>query len=167
MGTPPRGWRRWLFGAAAVVAALTYFNFGAFHFGNFVHTWDTLHYYLGAKYFHELSYDRLYECMAVADAEEPGWRGGWSAGRSPTSAPTCWSRRRRSSPTPSAAPSTSPRSAGGEFTADVAYFRHREAPQRWEDISTDHGFNGTPVWLLAGSLARQSRAGERAPDPRA
>ena len=40
---------------------------GAFHFGSFLHGWDTFHYYLGAKYFRELSYDRLYDCATVAD----------------------------------------------------------------------------------------------------
>lgn len=37
----PRSWRIRLFGSAALAAALTYFNFGAFHFGGFVHNWDT------------------------------------------------------------------------------------------------------------------------------
>ena len=52
-----------------LVAALTYFNFGFFHFGNFIHDWEWTHYYVGSKYFTELSYDRLYECIAVADVE--------------------------------------------------------------------------------------------------
>lgn len=143
--------RRWLFGVAAVVAALTYFNFGAFHFGRYVHTWDTLHYYLGAKYFPELSYDRLYECIAVADAEEPRLARRVE-------------RRKitdlRTNELGSAAEilahaerCTAHFSPGRwrRFTADVAWFRGRETPQRWEEISTDHGFNGTPAWLLAGS----------------
>ena len=41
---------------------------------NYIHPWDTFHYYAGSKYFNELSYDRLYECIAVADSEEPGLR---------------------------------------------------------------------------------------------
>ena len=52
-----------------VLAALTYVNFGSFHFGNFIHDHEWTHYYLGSKYFHELSYDRLYECLSVADVE--------------------------------------------------------------------------------------------------
>jgi hypothetical protein len=162
-GAPPRrGWRRGLFGVAAVVASLTYFNFGAFHFGNYVHTWDTLHYYLGAKYFRELSYDRLYECIAVADAADPGleWRV---------------QRRKITNLRTNVLGSTAEILANPElctahfspdrwrrFTADVAYFRDREAPQRWEDISTDHGFNGTPVWLIAGSsLSNLAPASDR------
>ncbi len=149
---PPRGgWRRRLFGVAAVVAALTYFNFGAFHFYNFVHTWDTLHYYLGGKYFHELSYDRLYECMTVADSAEPGMarrleRRKITNLRTNVLEPAAEILAHPERCTAHFSPQRWQR-----FTADVAYFRGREAPQRWEDILTDHGFNGTPVWLLAGS----------------
>ena len=53
-----------------VLAALTYINFGSFHFGNFIHDWEWTHYYVGSKYFPELSYDRLYECIAIADVED-------------------------------------------------------------------------------------------------
>jgi len=162
--TPPprRGWRRWLFGAAAVVATLTYFNFGAFHFNNFVHNWDTLHYYLGAKYFRELSYERLYECIAVADANEP--RLAWRMGP-----------RRITNLRTNVLESTAEILAHPErctehfspdrwwrFTEDVAYFRDRETLGRWTEITTDHGFNGTPVWLLAGApLANLGPASDR------
>ena len=57
-----------------MVSFLCYFNFGIWHFPNRVHQWDTFHYYVGSKYFKELSYDRLYECVAVADSEAPGLR---------------------------------------------------------------------------------------------
>ena len=57
-----------------VVSFACYFNFGLWHFRNYVHQWDTFHYYAGSKYFKEMSYDRLYECIAVADSEEPGLR---------------------------------------------------------------------------------------------
>ena len=57
-----------------VVSFPCYFNFGFWHFPNCVHQWDTFHYYVGSKYFKELSYDRLYECVAVADSEAPGLR---------------------------------------------------------------------------------------------
>ena len=49
--------------------------------GNYLHAWDTFHYYAGSKYFKELSYDRLYECIAVADSEEPGCVAGSSCAR--------------------------------------------------------------------------------------
>src|SRR4029079_14099328 len=57
-----------------VISFLCYFNFGMWHFPNRVHQWDTFHYYVGSKYFKELSYDRLYECVAAAGSEAPGLR---------------------------------------------------------------------------------------------
>jgi len=66
--------RKILLGTMGVLAFLTFFNFGFWHFPNFVHGWDTFHYYIGSKYFKELHYERLYECVATADSEEPGLR---------------------------------------------------------------------------------------------
>jgi hypothetical protein len=55
-----------------VLGLLAYFNFGSFHFGGIhVHLWDSLHHVLGAKYIDEIRYDGLYDCIAVADAEDP------------------------------------------------------------------------------------------------
>lgn len=162
--TPPprRGWRRWLFGVAAVVAALTYFNFGAFHFNNFVHNWDTVHYYLGAKYFRELSYERLYECIAVADANEP--RLAWRMG--PRRITNLRTNVLESTAEILAHPGRCTEHFSPDrwwrFTDDVAYFRDRETLGRWTEITTDHGFNGTPVWLLAGApLANLGPASDR------
>jgi len=38
------------------------------------------------------------------------------------------------------------------FHHDLAYFRTLENARRWDDAQADHGFNGTPVWNIAGSL---------------
>ena len=102
------------------MAALTYFNFGAFHFGNFVHYWDTLHYYLGAKYFRELSYERLYECIAVADANEPRLAGAWGRGKITNLRTNVLESTAEILAHPSAALSTSPPERWRRFTADVA-----------------------------------------------
>ena len=51
------------------VGFLGWWNFLEFRYPGFVDAGDTFHYYLGAKYFPELGYRRLYECTAVADAE--------------------------------------------------------------------------------------------------
>jgi len=143
---------RRLFGVAAVVAALTYFNFGTFHFGKFVHTWDTLHYYLGAKYFHELSYDRLYECLVVADAAEPRMARRVHLRRITNLRTNVQESTAEILAHPERCTDQFSADRWRRFTADVAWFRDHETPQRWEEISTDHGFNGTPVWLIAGSL---------------
>src|SRR6185295_11575159 len=38
------------------------------------------------------------------------------------------------------------------FTKDVKFFRDRQSNRRWDDLQTDHGYNATPVWNIAGSL---------------
>src|ERR1700749_2129740 len=54
-----------------IVAALScssWFNFGHFHYGPYVHWYELYHYYLGAQY-PELGYTRLYDCTIVAEDE--------------------------------------------------------------------------------------------------
>ena len=38
------------------------------------------------------------------------------------------------------------------FKHDVRFFRDRQNAKRWDELQTDHGYNGTPVWNVAGSL---------------
>ncbi len=145
-------WRDQLLAGLGIVAFLTYFNFGAFHFYNYVHNWDTFHYYVGSKYFRELQYDRLYRCVAVADAQVPQLRARVETRK--------LTNLRSNELETSAEILSHPELCTRHFTAtrweqfrrDVAYFRAREGAQRWEDLQTDHGYNGTPVWNIAGTL---------------
>jgi len=167
-GRSPRGGqaprktaRRWLFATVGLISALTYFNFGAFHFGSFVHGWDTFHYYLGAKYFRELSYDRLYDCATLADATREA-----ADSDATFAARLAHAERRkvRDLRTNELEPTTEllahPERCTAQFTPerwrefrhDVAWFRDRESAGRWDEIFADHGFNATPVWNIAGSL---------------
>ena len=63
--------RNWLLAALGLFGALCWWNLGQFHFPGFPHVSEITHYYLGAKYFPELDYTRLYACVAVADQEGP------------------------------------------------------------------------------------------------
>ena len=149
-------------GAGGDRRALTYINFGSFHFGNFIHDWEWTHYYVGSKYFKELSYDRLYECIAIADAEErPPAPAGRAAQadqpahqRARVQQADCWRTPRRCKQHFSAA-------RWEEFKHDVRFFRDRQSAKRWDDLQTDHGYNGTPVWNVAGHAAGQHRAGQQ------
>lgn len=136
-----------------IVSFLTYFNFGSFHFPNFIHYWDSFHYYAGSKYFKELQYDRLYRCIAVADSEVPDLyqrvlnrritnlqTNEMEIGSDVLADPVGNCKQHFTE------------GRWREFKHDVAFFRQREAGQRWEDLSTDHGYNATPVWTIAGSL---------------
>jgi len=153
--------RRGVFAVLGLVAALTYFNFGAFHFGSFIHGWDTFHYYLGAKYFRELSYDRLYDCATVADATRDAGESDAAFASRRAHAERRTIRNLRTNRLESTADLLAhPERCTAQFTPerwrafrhDVAWFRDRESAGRWDEIFGDHGFNATPVWNVAGSL---------------
>jgi hypothetical protein len=139
-------------GAMGVLAFLTYFNFGSFHFPNFIHGWDTFHYYIGSKYFKELRYERLYECVAVADSEEPGLRRRVELRK--------MTNLRTNIVETTADILANPDRCKRHFTDtrweslkhDLRYFRTLENARRWDDAQTDHGYNGTPVWNIAGTF---------------
>ena len=152
-GTPDlhRKLRDRLLMVIGVLSFGAYWNFGSGHFGNYIHIWDTYHYYVGSKYFNELSYDRLYDCVAVADAEDPGLRrrvelrkimnlrtnfiGG-------TGEVLAHPERCKEHFTPE---------RWNDFKRDLVFFRNRHGVKRWEEAQTDHGYNGTPVWNIVGT----------------
>jgi hypothetical protein len=143
--------RRRLLMVVGVLAFGAYWNFGFFHFRNYIHVWDTYHYYVGSKYFPELSYDRLYECVSLADSEEPGLRRRVEL------------RKIMNLRTNMMGPTTDilahPEHCKDHFTPerwqsfkrDVAYFRNAHGVKRWEEAQTDHGYNATPVWNVLGT----------------
>lgn len=137
--------------AVGVLSFASYWNFFSFHFGNYVHIWDTFHYYVGSKYFKELSYDRLYECVAVADAEDPSLRRRVELRKimdlrtnmmGPTTEILAHPERCKDHFTPA---------RWEAFKHDVAYFRVNHGVKRWEDAQADHGYNATPVWTIVGT----------------
>lgn len=135
--------------ALGLGAFLAYFNFGHLHFGNFVHVWDTYHYYMGAKYFPETGYDKLYDCAMIADAESG--RKGEVERRTITDLKTnTIIRTDEILAHPERCKETFSPQRWEAFKADVNTFRSWVGEGRWSEIHKDHGFNGTPVWTLAG-----------------
>ena len=65
-------WERGALVWVIAACAAAWVNFGVFHSSRIVHYWDTFHYYVGSKYFEENDYERLYECVLVADYEDRG-----------------------------------------------------------------------------------------------
>ncbi|MHB8873532.1 MAG: glycosyltransferase 87 family protein, partial [Myxococcaceae bacterium] len=132
-----------------LLGALAYPNFGWLHFGAFVHTWDTYHYYVGSKYFPELGYDRLYECTALADNE---------AGFTAVVARRTFTDLRTNVMVGTGDILAHPEQCKSHFSAerwvefrhDVGWFRGRVVPDRWEAMQRDHGYNATPVWNMVG-----------------
>src|SRR5262245_45789533 len=62
--------RRVLAFALMIAGVASYFQFFAVPRTEFFHRWEMFHYVLGAKYARELSYERLYRCVALVDAED-------------------------------------------------------------------------------------------------
>ena len=128
---------------------LAYFNFGRLHFGNFVHVWDTYHYVMGAKYFPELGYEKLYDCATVANVEN---------GRKDEVARQTYTDLRTNIIIKTDEIVAHPERCKDSFSAarwesfrkDIAAFRSFVGEPRWRDIHLDHGYNATPVWTLAG-----------------
>lgn len=138
-----------------VVGGLLWWNLGAFHSdGSRVHDSEFYHYYLGAKYFDELGYDRLYLCTAVADLEDGA--AGDLRRRRLRDLET--NRLRRASDLV-AIPERCKRHFEDErwtaFKADVAWFRARRPPWRWRQFQMDHGYNPTPAWGILGTTLSQ------------
>ena len=143
--------RRILLGTMGVLAFLTFFNFGFWHFPGFVHGWDTFHYYVGGKYFKEMHYERLYECVATADSEEPGLRRRVELRKITNLRTNAVEKTDDILAHPERCKQHFTDARWESFKNDLRYFRTLEGPRRWDDAQCDHGFNGTPVWAILGS----------------
>jgi hypothetical protein len=152
MPTFRRKLRDGLLVVVGVLSFCAYWNFFQFHFGNYFHVWDTFHYYVGSKYFKELSYDRLYECVAIADSEDPSLRRRVELRKIMNLRTNMMESTSDILAHPDSCKShfTAPR--WDAFKQDVGYFRARHGVKRWEDAQTDHGYNATPVWNIVGSF---------------
>jgi len=149
-----RGLRDAALAVLAMASLLGSWNFLRFHHPGFVHA-DVVPYYLGTKYFPELGYQRLYECIAVADLE--AGLGARVASRVLTDLETYELRGTRAI---LADPGRCKRGFAPErwsgFRADVQWFRGIFMPEEWEALQRDHGFNATPLWAAMGSLLAAS-----------
>lgn len=129
-----------------------YFNFGHLHFGGFVHVWDTYHYYVGAKYFPELGYERMYDCAAVVDAENGRLaevqRRNHTDLRTNLITPT---REVLENADQICKQYFTPE-RWAQYTRDINSIRAMVNENRWKEIHIDHGYNATPVWTLAGQF---------------
>ncbi len=143
--------RRILLGTMGVLAFLSFFNFGFWHFPGFVHGWDTFHYYIGSKYFKEMHYERLYECVATADSEEPGLRRRVELRKITNLRTNVVEKTDDILAHPERCKQHFTDARWESFKNDLRYFRTLEGPRRWDDAQCDHGFNGTPVWAILGS----------------
>ena len=147
--------RRRLMMAVGIISFACYWNFGFFHFRNYIHVWDTYHYYVGSKYFPELSYDRLYECASVADAEDPGAAPSRRAAQDHEPAHQHAGRDRRDPGPPRALQGALHGRALGDVQA-----RHRLLPQPARGQALGRGADRPRLQRDAGLEHRRHAAGE-------
>lgn len=141
-----------LFLIFGLAGAFGYFNFAHLHFNNFIHAWDTYHYYMGAKYFPELGYERLYECAVVADSEEGDAQlNEQFKTRAITDLRTnVMVKVDDILAHPDRCKSHFSDARWQAFKKDLRFFRGRFDRQRWIEVHHDHGYNATPVWTVVG-----------------
>jgi hypothetical protein len=144
-----------------ILAALLWWNLLAFRFSGYIHEWDAYHYYVGAKYFRELGYTRLYLCATVADLEDGAFPPGHVRYMRDLETNTL-----RRTPAVLVDQVACKRHFSDErwasFRHDVGWFRSQMSARYWERSFTDHGFNGTPVWAILGTtLAHTGPASTR------
>jgi hypothetical protein len=151
----PRRWLDVALAGLAVVSAMAYSNFGAYHYPDFIHSHDVFHYFVGAKYFKELHYTDLYDCATVAEID-----AGFEQ--------RVFARAQRDLHTNDIVPGRHAFLSVGHcherfsaarwdaFADDVAYFANRCGIEGWHKVVYDHGFNASPVWIALGaSLASE------------
>jgi hypothetical protein len=154
---PRRRWSDRLLAVLGVIAFLGWWNFGLFHFPAYIQVHEHYHYYLGAKYFPELGYTRLYQCTAVADVE--AGLGSEVANRWIRDLGTNELQRGRDIVRhPAECTSHFSQARWEMFKHDVAWFRSHRTSDEWSIAQVDHGYNGTPVWGIAGTLLAGSAA---------
>lgn len=108
---------------------------------NYVKDWDDYHYFFGAKYFDELSYERLYECTAVAVNKLGVNIRGLSRIRD-LSTYKLVSVDKVLAETECLSYFSPPRWEA--FKKDLRVFLDLR-PSMWPTILEDHGYHGTPV----------------------
>ncbi len=142
-------------------AGLLFWNLGQFNFTDYVHYWDQYHYYLGAKYSHELGYTRLYECTVVADVEDsPAQRSVTPKIRDLETNSLVSTEGILGDPERCKRHFDADRWTA--FKRDLSWFREKIPDHRWSRLLRDHGYNATPAWeALASRLANLGPASDR------
>lgn len=143
-----------------VLGVACWVNLGRFHYSHFAHRADAYHHFVGAKYFPELGYQRLYACTAVAEAE--AGRGRQIAGRPMRDLA---SNRMLRAEAALADREACRRHFSADrwqaFRRDVEWFRARIPPRQWRRTQMDHGYNASPVWTVFGMALSGAPAAER------
>ncbi|MEM1030118.1 MAG: hypothetical protein AAGN82_07200 [Myxococcota bacterium] len=168
-------WKKLIGITLALMAISAYFNGYRFGYPKYWHRWDQYHYYIGAKYFPELSYKNLYKCAVVAQHE---------VGRLPYKLDRPWGSDKHATRNvdmgkemqepdkkirdllgdnllipvgdildhPEACRDRFTPERWEQYKRDIAFFRIVSGKGYWTDMQKDHGFNPPPVWTIGGKF---------------
>ena len=136
--------------ALGLLGGACWWNLFELQEGTYFHVWDTYHYYVGAKYFRELGYTRLYRCTAIADAEDGFLEDVRRRQvRDLDTNVLLGTQEIIAEPGKCKEHFSEERWLG--FKHDVGFFRGRAPGNSWAAIQVDHGYNPTPVWGILGT----------------
>ncbi len=144
-------YRRSVLALLGVIGFFGYFNWGNYHFPVRIHHYEFFHYFVGAKYFKELSYTRLYECSSLAEADQ-GFRRRVELRKIRDLEKNVLVPAKYILDNPGRCKDHFTPERWEQFKTDIAYFRGYTGIDTWEKMLHDHGYNPSPVWNLAGSL---------------
>ena len=116
-----------------------------------LHKRDAFHYYMGAKYFDELGYLRLYRCSYVADVEA-GLTRQLAGTRIRNLETNAFEDPRPLASDPSPCKQHFSPGRWSDFRRDAAFFRAAMPPGDWFRLRGDHGYNPPPPWTMLGGL---------------
>ena len=144
-------YRRSVLALLGVIGFFGYFNWGGYHFPVRIHHYEFFHYYVGAKYFKELSYTRLYECSSLAESEQ-GFKRRVELRKIRDLEKNVLVPAKYILDNPGRCKDHFTPERWEQFKTDITYFRGNTGIDTWEKMLHDHGYNPSPVWNLAGSL---------------
>ncbi len=143
------------FAALALLALLGTLNYNQYSSRVALRSYDNydlLHYYISAKYFDELGYFDLLPALIVADDESGAWCEGQVSkymaqdesdySRQPLRHALDQRARVKAKFTPE---------RWKQFVHDATFLQRRNTLlncKLWRELLIDHGFNGTPTWVL-------------------
>lgn len=138
--------------ALAIAAVLAWTRLGPLSGPPLIHVWELSHHVLGAKYFSELGYLRLYDCILVADVE-----AGFEIPPEVRSVRRLATNRIERAVAvlaegDAACKSHFTAARWQAFARDAAVFRSQAPPRRWANMLTDHGLNASPLWVAGGTV---------------
>ena len=119
----------------------------------FFNPYEFYHYYIGAKYNHELGYENMYKATVLADYE----RTGQFVTDRVRSLETHKLMYTKTIPNEAEAlKSKFTVARWNEFTDDTLYLKSKMPIARWKSMLTDKGYNPSPVWTLVGGFIANS-----------